>query len=166
LVAFPQILDTSHSSGYEVQDLPSQEIVIEPIGLYCEDEASQEFEPTLELEAGSLNEVAAEAPPSLQLASEPAAEHQVVETDPQPDTEPLTGSPAVLQESDYDGGTTEDELNEAVGADDYAYKIGGTRHDSSSSANSGQGSALSRDRSKLFITTYVTDSFPNDPNVP
>ena len=107
------------------------------------------------IEAESVSEVAAEAPsqPVAQIEKKP----EVVES--QPETEPLAGH---LPESDYEGGTTEDELNEAVGAANYASKMeGGSRHDSSSSTTSGQGTAMSRDRSKLFVTTYVTDSFPS-----
>ena len=45
--------------------------------------------------------------------------------------------------SDYEGGTTEDELNEAVASDRYTTPL--------DSSSSGQG---------LFVTTYLTDSFP------
>lgn len=127
--------------------------------MYYDDDATEEFEPVIE--AGAVTEVAAEAPAPQQPERHiDEVKPQVVAAEPQIETEALAGAPG--EQSDYDGGTTEDELNEAVGASDYAPKIGGTRHDSSSSTNSGQGTAMSRDRSKMFITTYVTDSFPNN----
>ena len=171
-------LDTLNSPGFDGQDIPSQELVIEPIGLYYEDDATEEFEPTIE--AGSVTEVASEAPLPFEPISEPEAEPkpeaesqvtepetepQAVEAETQPETEPLAGASAEPADSDYEGGTTEDELNEAVGADNYASKMGEARHDSLSSANSGQGTAMSCDRSKLFVTTYVTETFPKIPPV-
>ena len=116
---------------------------------------TEEFEPTIEAE--SVSEVAAEAP--SQLIAQIEKRPEVAES--QPEIEALAGR---LPESDYEGGTTEDELNEAVGSANYASKMDvSCRHDSSSSTTSGQGTAVLRERSKLFVTTYVTDSFPSTP---
>ncbi|KAL5256294.1 hypothetical protein ACHWQZ_G011501 [Mnemiopsis leidyi] len=121
----------SDDAGYEVQDIPTQELHVEPVGLYCEDDLTEEFEPTIEAE--SVSEVAAEAP--SQLIAQIEKRPEVAES--QPEIEALSGR---LPESDYEGGTTEDELNEAVGSANYASKMDvSCRHDSSSSTTSGQG---------------------------
>ena len=59
-------------------------------------------------------------------------------------------------DSDYEGGTTEDELNEAVGVPNYHPRC------SADSLSSGPGSLLHpcTDR-QLFVTTFITDSIPD-----
>ncbi|XP_063675075.1 microtubule-associated protein futsch-like isoform X4 [Bolinopsis microptera] len=163
----------SDDAGFDVQDIPSQELVIEPIGLYYEDDATEEFEPTIE--AGSVTEVASEAPLPFELISqpeaepqvtEPEAEPQVVKAETQPETEPLARASAEPADSDYEGGTTEDELNEAVGADNYASKMGEARHDSLSSANSGQvtGKDIPVDGPQrdgnVFVAVTISSQYP------
>ena len=62
-------------------------------------------------------------------------------------------------DSDYEGCTTEDELNEAVSAHGYVSRI-----DSAASSNSGQGTAtlhpVRGSASGILVTTLITDSLP------
>ena len=73
-----------------------------------------------------------------------------------------TTSAAVRDSSeDYEGGTTEDELNEAVGVPNYQ-----SRCCDSFSSNSGQGTRQSVDRSQIFVTTFITDSISDHNRTP